>query len=396
MNTQTPVLYNGIPVYPIFGSTQTGTHTSADVISAQTLVSQLADGLGLDELWDEFETILNFWNTQRTSITDLLTFKTTLAGEAVVQSIDSGPFEKATEFGIAVAQGVPLEAAVLGYDRHDWDRRSSFTWKFLRDSSAEQVRTVFQAILHADTRLVCGRVLRRLLDPAPSHNEAGWPVYGLWHADATPPPFGFNTFDGTETMYIPSGAATLDSADIEDAVHKVQSHGYGLAEGAGGQMLIIANPGDAEIIRSWRAGVESRSGGPKARYDFVQSSTAPAHFDPDVLVGERVAGEWNGVRVQGNYDVSLLVESGILAPGYVVVAASMGKNASGNPIAIREHPDPSQQGLRQIAGIGPYPVTDSHFARCFGVGTRHRGAACVIQVTTNATYTAPSPNLMPI
>ena len=95
------------------------------------------------------------------------------------------------------------------------------------------------------------------------------------------------------------------------------------------------------------------------------------------------------MRVQGNYDVSLLVESGVFPPGYVVVAASMGKNASGNPMAIREHPDPAQQGLRQIAGIGPYPVVDSHFARCFGVGTRHRGAACVIQVTTNAsTYTA--------
>ena len=161
-------LVNGIPVYPIYGSQQMGTHTSADVVSAQTLVSQLADGLGLDELWEEFETILNFWNSERTSITDLLSFKTVLAGEAVVQNVDSGPFEKASEFGVAVAQGVPLEAAVLGYDRHDWDRRSSFTWKALRDSSSEQIRTVFQAILHADTRLVTGRVLRRLLSPAPT------------------------------------------------------------------------------------------------------------------------------------------------------------------------------------------------------------------------------------
>ena len=46
-------------------SAQTGTHTSADVITAQTLVSQLADGLGLDELWEEFETIFNFWNTRK-------------------------------------------------------------------------------------------------------------------------------------------------------------------------------------------------------------------------------------------------------------------------------------------------------------------------------------------
>ena len=323
MNTQQTLsrsggilLVNGIPVYPIFGSQQTGTHVAADVISAQTLVSQLADGLSLDELWREFEIILNFWNTERISITDLLTFRTTVAGEAVVQSIDSGPFERATEQGVAVSQGVPLEAAVLGYDRHDWDRRWAASWKFMRDSSAEQVRTVFQAILHADIRLVTGRVLRRLLSPAISHNEAGWPVYGLWAAETgvVPPPFGFNTFDDTESMYIASGATTLDSADIEDAVRKVQSHGYGLSEGAGGQMLIIANPAEAELIRSWRANVESRSGGPKAKYDFVGASSQPAHFTPDVLVGERVAGEWNGVRVQGNYDVSLLVESGVRAP----------------------------------------------------------------------------------
>lgn len=31
-----------------------------------------------------------------------------------------------------------------------------------------------------------------------------------------PPPFGGNNFDGTESMYIPSGAAVIDSADIED------------------------------------------------------------------------------------------------------------------------------------------------------------------------------------
>ena len=76
---------------------------------------------------------------------------------------------------------------------------------------------MFEAILHADARLVTGRVLRRVLDPAPAHNEAGWGGYGLWSADGmVPPPFGGNNFDGTDSMYIPSGAAVIDSADIED------------------------------------------------------------------------------------------------------------------------------------------------------------------------------------
>jgi len=108
-----------------------------------------------------------------------------------------------------------------------------------------------------------------------------------------------------------------------------------LAEGAGGQMLIIANPAEAELIRSWRAGQPSREGGPHARYDFVLASTAPPHFSADTLVGQRVAGEWNGVRVQGNYDVSYLVETAVMPAGYVIVAASMGKNATGNVVGMR-------------------------------------------------------------
>jgi hypothetical protein len=100
--------------------------------------------------------------------------------------------------------------------------------------------------------------------------------------------------------------------------------------------------------------------------------------------------------VLGNYDVSLLIESWVMPAGWVVVVASAGRNASGNVVGLREHPDPAQQGLRQIAGTGPYPVVDSHYARCFGVGTRHRGAACFIQVTTAATYTAPPPDAVPI
>jgi hypothetical protein len=51
-------LVDGIPVYPIFGSQlvggRMGIHAAADVLSANTLVSQLADGLSLDELWLEF------------------------------------------------------------------------------------------------------------------------------------------------------------------------------------------------------------------------------------------------------------------------------------------------------------------------------------------------------
>lgn len=52
-------------------------------------------------------------------------------------------------------------------------------------------------------------------------------------------------------------------------------------------------------------------------------------------------------------------------------------------------PNPSYQGLRHIPGRGPYPVVDSMFARGFGVGVRHRGAAAVCQIKASGSYAAP-------
>ena len=208
-----------------------------------------------------------------------LSFRTTLAGEAVVQSVDSGPFERATEHGVAVAQGVPLEAAVLGYDRHDWDRRSSFTWKFLRDTSAEQVRTVFQAIVHADNRLVTGRVLRRLLDPTPSHNEAGWPVSACGTRTAQSRRPSGTTHSPEPSRCISLVAQRLGfSADIEDAVRKVNRTATDSPKAQAGRCSSSPIP-----LRQNSLGVgewvePSRSGGPKARYDFVQASSAPGAF----------------------------------------------------------------------------------------------------------------------
>jgi hypothetical protein len=61
-----------------------------------------------------------------------------------------------------------------------------------------------------------------------------------------------------------------------------------------------------------------------------------------------------------------------------------------NPVGFREHINPAYQGLRHIPGRGPYPIQESFFARGFGTGTRHRGAAVVVEITTDLTYTPPT------
>jgi hypothetical protein len=214
--------------------------------------------------------------------------------------VSIGSFERATEYGVSVAPGPPIEALVLGYDRHDWDKRSDLAWKTLQNSIIEQVRTVFEAIPHADARLVSGRVLRRVLDPAPTQTKpVGVAAVCGQRTAWRHRPSAATPSTGTESMYIPSGAATLDSANIEDAVKDVQSRGYGLSEGSNGQMLIIANPAEAELIRTWGADQPSRSGGPNARYAVVPAVQAPPHYSADTLVGQPIADNFNGVKVLG-------------------------------------------------------------------------------------------------
>ncbi|MBY0290146.1 MAG: hypothetical protein K2X52_23830 [Mycobacteriaceae bacterium] len=85
-----------------------------------------------------------------------------------------------------------------------------------------------------------------------------------------------------------------------------------------------------------------------------------------------------------------LIESHYVPSGYVIVAATGGLDSDRNPIGLRSHANPAYRGLRHIPGRGPYPLVDSFYARGFAVGVRHRGAAAVMQVTTNVNYIAPT------
>ena len=101
--------------------------------------------------------------------------------------------------------------------------------------------------------------------------------------------------------------------------------------------------------------------------------------------------DFNGVDVLGTYGYVQLVETPYVPAGYIAVVASGGNNSPVNCIGFRQDPDPAMQGLRIIPGSdsGPYPIVGSFFLRSAGVGCRQRGAAAVMQISTNPTYTPP-------
>ena len=386
---------NGIPVYPIYGSTS-GPHgilSSGDVIGPKNLlVSSLGDGFDLTTLWREFDSILEHWNEHRTNLASLLKFPVTVPGAAIPQGVQSVQLELASEFGVPQSVGPPLEAVVLGFKLDDYDIRNAYTHRYLRTATVDNVRAVTNSILAGDDRLVNGLVMHRLFNNKPEHTKEGFTARGLWTGDdsQSPPPFLGTQPPDTTNHYLTSGATQIDSADVEDLVKLVRKGGMGIS-GSGQTLLLLCNPIESEFVQTWKSGVESRTGGPKAKHDWVSAISAPPHYSEDVLVGKPTEGDFNGVEVLGTYGYVKLVETPYVPVGYIAVVASGGPNSALNCIGFRQDPDPNQQGLRIIPGSdsSPYPIIGAFYLRNAGVGCYQRGGGAVMQITAAATYTPP-------
>jgi hypothetical protein len=92
----------------------------------------------------------------------------------------------------------PSNAILLGNTLVDYDKAGRFTWKFLRDSTAEQIRAVTNYAVAADNKLVNGLIVNRLFNPAAQENEFGHTCYPLWSNDGmVPPPYLGKQFDSS-------------------------------------------------------------------------------------------------------------------------------------------------------------------------------------------------------
>ena len=157
------------------------------------------------------------WNGERQTVASLIRYPTTVPADAVPQTLTVEPFDVASEFGVPKGAAPPPDHLKVGYTFIDFDKSSLFSWRFLRDASAERVRSVVTRILSGDNQLVNGLVLRRLFDPTEGTNEYQHAFSGCGTApiQLAPPPYMGVTFPRSTSHYLASGAATLDSGDIE-------------------------------------------------------------------------------------------------------------------------------------------------------------------------------------
>lgn len=376
---------NGNPLYAIKGA-EYGTNTQGD------LVTITSDGRDLNAMWAEFQATLEIFNERRQQLINLMTFPVSSLIEDVPQ-VGEAEFEMATEFGEPVGTRVGLSYFSLGYDFHDYDLATRYTWKFLRDADSRQVEAIHTQVLNADNRLVFRKVMEALFDNrnrSADIRQQNVPVYALYNNDGTvPPKYKNNTFPGTHNHYMISGGTAITPGDVEDMYENIAEHGYGIENGT--TFILMAPRALVKEMRKWRAGDTFNT--IVANYDFIPSATQPTLIVPNAegLLGDRPPSSWNGMAVVGSYGDILIIEEDYIPTNYMLMLGSGGAGNLQNPVGLREHANTAYRGLRLLPGNNQrYPLVDSYYSRGFGTGVRQRAGAAVMQIKSTGTYDIPA------
>lgn len=383
-----PFLRYQLGLLPVPAGGSRGVNTEGDVITETT------DGVPLNNLWSEFQQTVALRNADRQRLIDFLTYPVTEPVESVLQFGGGDDFEEASEFGVPKSIRQAASYFQMGFRFKWYDIASRFTWKFLAEASAQQVESVHQAILDADSRLLFGRVMNALfnnVNDTATINQKAYSVYALYNNDGTvPPPYKSTTFDGTHTHYLVSGAATVDSGDLDEMQDHLTHHGYDSSAGA--DLVLMLNKTQGDVVRNFR----SIANGGTARYDFITAQGQPSLLMPNqpytIEPGQtRPPAQIRGMKVIGAYGEFTIVQEDYIPAGYMVAFATGGTDSLTNPIGIREHRLPGLRGLRLIKGRdNDYPLQDSYYGRGFGTGIRQRGGAVVMQIKASGSYAIPS------
>lgn len=366
------------------GAPKHGTHVTADIIT------QLADGTNLNDVWADYMDLLNVQNASRQALINFLTFNVTNPTEAVAQPGDGVDFEESTEQGEPSGSRVEPVYFQLGYTFKWYDLAARYTWQYLADATQQMVDSVANAAVEAYNRLLMVKMMQAVFNPVnavATIRGNAYNVYRFYNNDGTvPPAYKTNTFLGSHTHYLSSGAATVTFGDLDEIANDFDAHGYGQLQGY--QRVLMVNKVEGDVIRQFR----SVANGGTATYDFLAASNQPGAIitQNTVILGQGPpAGTLNGLTVIGSYGSLLIVQDDWMPPNYVFAFVTGGENNLGNPIGIREHANAGLRGMRLVKGRNPdYPLIDSFWSAGFGFGVRQRGAGIAMRISASA-YVVP-------
>lgn len=349
------------------------------------LVTETADGVNLNQMWDEFQRILREWNAQRNPYISNFTFGVTNPVESVRYPIEQD-FEEASEFGVPKAIRLPSYFQ-MAYDFKWYDLAIRYTWRYLLHATSAELRALQNEAMEADNRLQFTRVMRAIFNNVTrtaTVNENPYNVYPFYNGDTQVPPKWKTTSHSTAHQhYLTSGAGTVDSGDLDTIFNHLSHHGYNNLNGY--DIILLVNPQEGNVIRTFTV-----AGGDK--YTFIPTENVGGGVILDAnggIIGRPRVANLPGLPSIGTYGQFTIVEDEYIPAGYVVGLASNGENGLGNPVGIRE--DEALRGLRLAQDVQrKYPLMDSYYVHGLGTGIRHRGGGVVMEITADASYDIPA------
>lgn len=370
------------------------------------ILTRTRDGQDLNAIWDAYQGALDDFNAARQPLVDLLSSRV----DGIVDEIGAPGterFELATEFGVAQSIRPAASVTSRAYPFDWYDLRQGYTWRFLAKSTQRQVDMVMQMALEAENALVFEQTMKALFNNANRQATLDgiatpFTVVALYNADGSYiPPYKGQTFPGSHTHYLGSGANTgqvaFDPQDILDLAGTIEHHGFTRSQGY--NIIFLMNPADAQasVVRYVRNQTFVSGGATTVTslYDFIpttgsnQSLLLPPGY---TLTGGLNATSFAGLEVTGSWGPYLFLQDQAIPPGYMVAAATAGQGSQLNIVGIREDDDPNLQGLILKPGNNnAYPLIDSHFIRGLGAGIRQRGAAAIMKLdASGGAYTVPA------
>lgn len=370
------------------------------------ILTRTRDGQDLNAVWDAYQAALAEFNSARQPIIDLLASPVSgIVDEVGTPGTER--FELQSEFGIARSVRPVPTVTSRAYPFEWYDMRQAYTWRFLTKASTRQLDMVMQQALEAENALVYEQVTKSLFNNANRTATVDgiatpFTVVALYNADGTvPPPYKGQTFNGSHTHYLSSGANTgqvaFDPDDFTSLANTIEHHGFTRAQGY--NIIFLMNPADASasVVKFVRNQTFASGGSSTVTslYDFIPAtgSNMSLLLPPGYqLVGGLAPNSFAGIDVVGTWGPYLFLQDYQIPSGYVVAAATAGQSSDLNIVGIREDEDPNLQGLILKPGNNNnYPLIDSHFIRGLGAGVRQRGAAAIMKLdATGGAYTVPT------
>lgn len=367
-----PKYLTGMAPY-LFGADDApdGYHARADVGTRSTI-----DGTPLDTLWDEFQDRLAVFNQQHSLwIGTFGTFSTRTTERVAIPR--RAKMERATEFGQPGL--IRTERVARAYALDHWDIGVGFTQEFLDDATNVEIQATRLLVEEAYLSRSRANIFELLFRESNfTDTKEGLAVKRLYNADGEiPPDYDVFSFNGSHSHYLASAGASFAQADVVTLEDDLRSHGYGdnAVGGTGGEVLLF-------LPRDLMA---------KARNfaDFITASTSQVAENlatSGIIVGNRPSGA--GWAIEGTIRRTALIESTAIPAGYCIAMVTGGQLSPQNVLSIRQHANPSAQGLRLNPGRQDYPLMDSFYDAYMGGGVKHRGAAICMK-ETGASYDDP-------